>query len=310
MSNQKEDLLALGRRISALRWEKGWTQAELARRIAATEKSIGRWERGEVRVGQAFIEPLKRELGLTSADFLTVYGEWGAPAEMGQEDYRMCGFAEAAKICGSFEALDIKFLEIEDSFYVPTEEGEYGDDKKWTQILKMSPETGECLVHKGEGVVGYWQCFLVSDLFYKKIVDGENVNKSISSDDIIIISEQGKFSIFFSSLFILTGHRSLSNNAMVFESIVDFMLKAARGGVFFKKIAANITGSEARNLCVRSGFRKVIDHPVHKYALADGAGPAEVFELIVGRDRSRFFNSDYSSSKELRRRYVREGLIE
>jgi len=68
--------MSLGDRISALLDEKGWSQAELARRVGVSTQSIWKLVKGEA-AGSRNLHKIARELG-TTAEFLT--GEIDDPA--------------------------------------------------------------------------------------------------------------------------------------------------------------------------------------------------------------------------------------
>lgn len=59
-----------GRRIAALRKEKGLTQKELAEALHVTDKAVSKWERGLNFPEILLIEPLAQVLGTTAAYLL------------------------------------------------------------------------------------------------------------------------------------------------------------------------------------------------------------------------------------------------
>lgn len=60
MDNQK-----FGAFVCALRKEKGWTQAELAKRLNVTDKAVSKWERGAGFPDVDMLEPLAGTLGVS-----------------------------------------------------------------------------------------------------------------------------------------------------------------------------------------------------------------------------------------------------
>lgn len=299
-----------GKRIRAARRAKGWTQQFLAENIGTSDREVRFWESGQRTIPLNLTKTFLRVLDFSESDLRAAYGDRTPHLENAEKGYRMCSFAEAVEITGSFEALDDAFRRIEDSFPVPVEEGEYGDEDKWVKLLRTTPETGGCLLHQEQEIVGYWQCFVVENDFYKRIISGENVNSAITTDDVVIVGEEGnEFNLFFISLFVEDKHLSPNLNFMIFEHFASFLLNSARAGMFFRRIAANITGLRARTLCRRRGFKKVLSHDVHRYPITEGGGPAEVFELNIESQPSSIFNSDSQLNKELRRSYEDAGIF-
>jgi len=66
----KSILSSCGRRIWALRRERGWTQEELAHQCGLDRSYIGGVERGERNVSLVNIEKLARALGVTVSEML------------------------------------------------------------------------------------------------------------------------------------------------------------------------------------------------------------------------------------------------
>lgn len=52
------DAAATGKRIAALRRQKGWTQKQLAEQLHVTDKAVSKWERGLNFPDLGLIEPL------------------------------------------------------------------------------------------------------------------------------------------------------------------------------------------------------------------------------------------------------------
>ena len=64
------DAAATGKRITALRQQKGWTQKQLAERLHVTDKAVSKWERGLNFPDLGLIEPLAAALGTSAAALL------------------------------------------------------------------------------------------------------------------------------------------------------------------------------------------------------------------------------------------------
>jgi len=90
---------------------------------------------------------------------------------------------------------------------------------------------------------------------------------------------------------------------LILQDFFDFLREVAESEIYFDKIVANITGVEARQICENLNFRKIIDHPIHKYPEHVGRA-SEIFEMDVKKDGERFFASD----KELSKLYSNRGL--
>ena len=64
------DAAATGKRIAALRQQKGWTQKQLAEQLHVTDKAVSKWERGLNFPDLGLIEPLAAALGTSAAALL------------------------------------------------------------------------------------------------------------------------------------------------------------------------------------------------------------------------------------------------
>ena len=65
----------VGRRIAALRKEKGLTQKELAAQLSVTDKAVSKWEQGKNFPDLTTLEPLAAALGTSPAALLGLDGE-------------------------------------------------------------------------------------------------------------------------------------------------------------------------------------------------------------------------------------------
>ena len=64
------DAAATGKRIAALRQQKGWTQKQLAEQLHVTDKAVSKWERGLNFPDLMLIEPLAAALDTTASALL------------------------------------------------------------------------------------------------------------------------------------------------------------------------------------------------------------------------------------------------
>ena len=64
------DAAVTGKRIAALRQQKGWTQKQLAEQLHVTDKAVSKWERGLNFPDLGLIEPLAAALGTSAAALL------------------------------------------------------------------------------------------------------------------------------------------------------------------------------------------------------------------------------------------------
>jgi transcriptional regulator with XRE-family HTH domain len=282
-----------GEKLKGLRTAKGSDQYELARRVGSTATTVGRWENAKTTPRPYNVIGLKRELGLSEDDFLLAFEIQPPLPPKSSGPYRACNFASAQERLGSIEAVDEARGEMEDEWPVPEEEGEYGTDEKWLELHRLSPESGGVVMHHDNEIVGYWESLAVRDDTYEAILRGENVNKEIAPDDIVILMVSGTYKMYFVDLFLRKAHTNIVTRRLLTMDFLAFMREAAEAGIFFDRIAANITGVEAKYQCQNLGFRKVTDHQVHKYFDRTGAEvPAEIFELVIGPDAKRLFSFD------------------
>jgi transcriptional regulator with XRE-family HTH domain len=82
--SEEEVVGALGRRISALRREKGWTRVELAEKLGVSRERLGKWEVGGNSPPLGMLIRLRRVLAVTLDELVT--GEPPASRAMTEED--------------------------------------------------------------------------------------------------------------------------------------------------------------------------------------------------------------------------------
>ena len=63
------DKVSIGKKIRAARLRLGLSQAELARRIGTSEKTLSSWERGAYLVDVIMLNTIAKETGMTLNDF-------------------------------------------------------------------------------------------------------------------------------------------------------------------------------------------------------------------------------------------------
>ena len=69
----------LGIRIAILRISKGWSQAELARRIGVSASAVGMYEQGRREPSLSIVVQLAREFGVSTDYLLTGETQQGDP---------------------------------------------------------------------------------------------------------------------------------------------------------------------------------------------------------------------------------------
>ena len=67
-------LLKLGKRVRALRLDRGWTQEELAHRSGLNRSYMSEVERGRSDVSLTTLQKIARPLGISLAELLTGIG--------------------------------------------------------------------------------------------------------------------------------------------------------------------------------------------------------------------------------------------
>jgi len=292
---------AFGRLVAARRKSKGLKQAALAENMGVKVRTISRWENGHTLLKINHIAGLKRELGFTQNE---IDDALGANTKV---RYSVCSQGDAAEILGSLENYFKRQGEIMDEFPVPEEPGEYGTKEKWLSLMKMTPDYGGAVVFQGGTIVGYWQSLAVSEITYRKILNGENVNKTLSKHEVIIPLVPGVYKMYFVDLFLLTAHSNNTTRSLIIKNFMAFLHTSAIEGIFFDRIAANITSTPAERICEHLGFKKVVDHKVHRF-LDENNAPvsAIIYELDIGKGAKELFSFD----KELKQLYVAKGLMD
>ncbi|HEV8578741.1 MAG TPA: helix-turn-helix transcriptional regulator [Thermoanaerobaculia bacterium] len=77
---QRGLLEEVGRRIVRLREKRGWTRADLARRLGVPRGRLAHWERGENTPPLEVLAALRRELGVSLDELVTGEPPAGGPA--------------------------------------------------------------------------------------------------------------------------------------------------------------------------------------------------------------------------------------
>ena len=93
------DAHSLGRRIAALRKEKGWTQKELAARLHVTDKAVSKWETAVNVPDVSLWQPMADLFHISLLEFL---GMEGAGAETAVQKIAEISKAEKEKLKREF----------------------------------------------------------------------------------------------------------------------------------------------------------------------------------------------------------------
>lgn len=72
-------------RIAEARYERGWTQEQLAEAIGTTQATVQRWESGQVVPQVSRLEDISRAMGVTLSFLLGIDSEKQAPDLSSQE---------------------------------------------------------------------------------------------------------------------------------------------------------------------------------------------------------------------------------
>lgn len=280
---------------------RGWSREEAAHELGVRPETVKRWINGQTESPSAgSIKALVRVFGFTEPEILAAYGLQIPPTVSAGETYRALSFGQAAEELGSMNAVADACEDVASEFPVPQEEDEYGSDEQWLELMEISPDSGAIILDHDGHAVAYWHALAVKEAMYREIVAGENINKIICADDIEILVDPGIYKLYFVDLFRRRAHANVPVHRMIKNSFLNFMREAALSGIFFDKIAANITGPEVLQFCKGTGFRKVVDHSVHKYIDKGGnIVRAPIFELDMNTDAERLF----SHSDDLRKLY-------
>lgn len=92
------DTIAMGRRIAELRRQKGYTQKELAEKLAVTDRAVSRWETGTGCPDVSLLPGLSAALGIHMEDILAgeLPGNGEMEGNMKKAKYYVC------PACGNF----------------------------------------------------------------------------------------------------------------------------------------------------------------------------------------------------------------
>lgn len=289
-------------------WEikkRGWSREKAAYELGVDQKTIQRWINDPTeKPSTGSIEALIRVFGFTRPEILLSLGIQIPPIESTREKFTALSFGQAADRLGSMNAVVDACNDVASEFPVPAEEDEYGSYEQWLELMEVSPDSGGTIADSDGYAIGYWHAVAVKDKIYRDILSGKNVNKSISADDVEILVDSGEYNLYFVDLFIRRSHANVPTRRMIKDSFLSFMRSAAMAGIFFNKIAANVTGPEVMRLCKGLGFQKVVDHSVHRYIDKGGTIVcAQIFELDMTKDAERLF----LHSDDLRRLYSNRG---
>lgn len=139
-----------------------------------------------------------------------------------------------------------------------------GDDEKWALLYREFTSYVHCLVHGKEGVVGFWSCFPVDQTIFDAGLRGENINRAMTIDDIDTMAFPGEYTGYFIDFFVNRAHLStLGANRHLYDSFVQFIVRRAENGYFFREIFAHASTPEAIKICQHAGFLEITDHQCH-----------------------------------------------
>lgn len=93
MSQSVQQLV--GQRVRAAREARGWSQAELGRRVNRSQGAIAQWESGRRTLGVDDLVLLAGQLGLAPADF---FSDASAPGDLAEQIRREALFASHADL--------------------------------------------------------------------------------------------------------------------------------------------------------------------------------------------------------------------
>lgn len=281
-----------------------------------SERLVNYWLSSQQFPGPKWGAILKNKLEISDDLWARMKENWNAVHEPRRRS-RRSEYTTEYKVQGFREAMQERQLSIEElsrdlsrickEFPSPDGVGwegrngggddyEYGPIEKWCEIYNLSPDTGALLVHRDEGVVGYWYVVPVEERFYERILEGENINHEIRTDHVRRFIDPGEYSVYFVDLFILPKHRQIKAEQRLFDRFGRMLENYAVAGIFVRRIAATITSGAAKNLCERRGFKPGTLHKVHRRCFYDfdmeniKAGrsidsnriiPAQIYELKI-----------------------------
>lgn len=94
-----------GKRLRALRTEKGWSQGELGRRIGAHTTSVSDWERGDNAPSGRHVAGLAREFGIEAEHFYDSDDDseaaLSASGDLSRDEYALYGALTARIVRGA-----------------------------------------------------------------------------------------------------------------------------------------------------------------------------------------------------------------
>jgi hypothetical protein len=266
------------------------THADLAERLCLSEDTVSQYARAlsypKTRE-HLFIETLgwsRQEMKLYRDDYDRNFSPKARKERVRSERYKVFSIGEYLGAGKSLDALNEEMDEILDFWPLPEGEGNnMGSRNNWDPIFFVSPDTGFVLTDKNKKIIGFWHTVAVHNAFYKRIIKGENINKDISSSDVVVIDDPGEYDMYFVDFFLHLSHHNQASKDMIFDSIFQFLESLANRGIFIKRISANVTSDLAETLCLKRGFVFKCDHIHHrvKFNPHRTEEPSRIYELNI-----------------------------
>ncbi|KAB7613919.1 helix-turn-helix transcriptional regulator [Amylibacter sp. SFDW26] len=280
--NKKET--PLSREIFAKRKSSGLTQQELARRVGATARTVGRWENMGVVPQVHHIIALRRELQIGIDDFEELIRASVQKSEVSDvhnsKSYEVHDFSHCLQMGLDFDTLTTKLIDLDDETIESISDDALGSHKQWVQLHEMLADCGRILVRNNSDIVGYWFFIPVKDEAYNQIVSGKSYNSKLSSKNIELLGLPGCYKIYFLDLSVILSDRNYKTRVMMLNAFFDQIAGIAEAGIITEAICAVAYSMEGEKLCEGLGFEFVKDHESYERTSVDGQlEPAKVYEL-------------------------------
>jgi|GEM_PF-3848570 len=274
----------LGREIAAKRKSKGLTQEELARRVGATARTVGRWETIGVVPQVHHIIALRRELQIGIGDFEDLIRvsveKTKASGTHNGKSYTAHDFGHAIQIGMDFDSLTTRLIELDDETHESISDDAMGTHQQWCQLHEMLADCGHILMRNDSDIVGYWFFIPVNDEAYGEIVRGAPYNGQLGPSHIELLGLPGMYKLYFLDLAVALSDRNYKTRVLLLNAFFDQIAGLADAGIVIEAICAIAYSLEGEKLCEGLGFEYVKDHETYeRTSIAGGLEPAKVYEL-------------------------------
>ncbi len=274
----------LSREIYAKRKSNGLTQEELARRVGATARTVGRWENLGIVPQVHHIIALRRELQIGIDDFeelIRISVQKSETTDVhNSKSYEVHDFSHCFQMGLDFDSLTTRLIDLDDETIESISDDAQGSHKQWVQLHELLADCGRILVRNHSDIVGYWFFIPVKEEAYNQIISGKSFNSKLSAKNTQLLGLPGRYKLYFLDLSVILSDRNYKTRVLLLNAFFEQISGLADAGIVIESICAIAYSMEGEKLCEGLGFEFLKNHESYERVSIEGQlEPAKVYEL-------------------------------